>query len=164
MKKLLMVLMVAALMLFAVAGCGTGEKDNGSSTGSSTTSAPSVIGDWKYEDKTDTQDIDAELDLRSDGTFKLDGDRDDKTENETEIAEDDQDAEATGTYVDNGTDLTLTMQTVQDPGSFFTGAVVQNAQIKLNYQLSKDGNTLTLTNASDAVSFLPQQITLQRDL
>lgn len=158
MKKyiLLILLFVSIIGLSACSNnSNTDSNTNNSNTSNSNTQTEqSPIGDWKYKGSIDSKNYEIELDLDSNGEF-------DYTVDE-ESAEETEDSEAEGTYVIEGNKIKLSIMTVQNSSSYFTGKVVQNGQIDLEYTLSENGDTLTLENAPDSIAVLPDKIEMSR--
>lgn len=150
--KIFAVVTLLILTLTACSNSTTSTTDTTTSTDSTTTSL-SPIGDWKYEGTIDNNYYDINLDLESNNTFELSV----EAENNTE----DLDSELQGTYVYTDDVITLTVATVQDTSGYFTGEVVQNEQIDLNYKI--ENNNLELSNANSVINFLPGDLTLVKD-
>lgn len=123
-------------------------------TATTDTSAQNLNGDWKYTGTVDQKNYEIELDLKDNSEFELNVDE--------ESTDEVEDSEAQGTYVVDGNKIKLSIVTVQDASSYFTGTVVQNGQVDLDYKLSDDGKTLTLNNAPDSINFLPGSIDMMR--
>lgn len=129
------------------------------SSGAAQTGTGSVVGDWEYEGTIDSGTYDIKLDLEPSGRFEFEVDQD--------TPDDIEDSKMEGTYVSDDKSITLSVATVQDPNGSFSGTVVQNEQLKLDYTLSDDGRTLTLTNIADSlvVPVLPDgELVLYKDL
>ncbi len=157
MKKFLIVLIVLGLVL---CGCASTSNNSGSQNSSSSQSATSssgnssgatVVGDWEYHGTDNGTPYEVNFDLENDGQFEL------------EIERNDIDSKISGTYVSDDKAITLSIVTVEDTSSTFTGTEVQNGQVVLDYSLSNDGRSLDLHNANDSVSFLPSPLTLTKD-
>lgn len=161
MKKLLAFLGIAALV-FVFAGCSSNTTNDTTTTDTSTemtttdtTNNNKVIGEWQYSGTIDGKYYEVSLDLENSGLFSLD--IDEETTDET------IDSEAKGTYTYDNDTITLSIATVQDLNGYFTNAVVENSQLEFNYELSNNDNNLTLTNVSEAVTLLPNDLTLVKD-
>lgn len=158
MKKyyLLIFLIISIIGLSACSNnsnTSTNNTDTGT-TNSTQTTDKSPTGDWKYTGSIDNKNYEIDLDLENDSQFELTIDE--------ESAEDKEDSEVQGTYVVEDNKIRLSIMTVQDLNSYFSGTVVENGQVELDYTLSDDGNTLTINNAPDSISILPGNLELKR--
>ena len=114
--------------------------DNSSNTSTTSSGTNTVTGDWKFEGDINGTIYDINLDLEANNEFELDVDE--------ENTDDEIEAELNGTYTASNDVLTLD--------------VVKNSQIELKYKL-KDDKTLELSNASEYFTFIPAELTLNRD-
>lgn len=171
-KFLLPLILLAALLLLA--GCSstttstttdttttdegttsttTTTTDSTGTTSSTSSTNSDLIGEWTFEGLVDNKNYDIALDLERNNRFSLEVDE----ENSTEALE----AEAEGTYVVNGDTITLSIETVRNDSGYFTGEVVQNGQVDLKY--TQNNNVLTITNISNTISFLSDDLQLYKD-
>ena len=128
--------------------------DNSSNTSTTSSGTNTVTGDWKFEGDINGTIYDINLDLEANNEFELDVDE--------ENTDDEIEAELNGTYTASNDVLTLDVVTLQNNSNYLTGSVLQNSQIELKYKL-KDDKTLELSNASEYFTFIPAELTLNRD-
>ncbi len=162
-KRFALFICLLMTALFVFTGCGASKSTGKTETtakSSSTTAATgkiSPVGDWKYNGAEDTTVKELDVEFDQDGSFDFDIDVYNKEAKSEDI---EAKLEGTYTYLDNS--VTLTVQSVEDKTAYYNTSDVQNAQITLNYTLSNDGKSLTLTNAANNVKLLPSTIVLTK--